>query len=909
VALGDVDRDGKLDLVITRSVQPAVGVCLGDGAGGGGSPTDFTAGSGTYRAALGDVNRDGVLDAVTANMLSDNVSVLLGGSSPELHIAKTVSSASVIPGETLTYTLVFSNAGGSVAVGATLTDALPAEIEALGVASSGAVITQTSGAPAYAWAVANLAPDAGGVITLTGRVKDSALKGAITNTAYITANGVLTSSAAVFEVSCTREITVTNTNDAGPGSLRQAIADICPGGTIRFDVTTPATITLTSGELAITKTLTILGPGADQLTVSGGNENRVFIVEEDVSATIQDLTISNGSSSDAGGGVYSAGNLILQNCTLADNLASLMGGGVAVVSGTLAAEGVLIQGNTSYYGGGLIAAGAEISLTDVTFDGNEAYIRGGGLLLDAESTAMGQRVTFAHNVAHEPDDLPRGLMGGASGRGAGGGLQLEDGALRADFINSTWYGNQALGVNDDGGGAMNVNDGALTLLNCTIVSNTAASALTFAGFTSVNTDGGGINVYSGTVTLTNTLAAQNTSEAGYPDVAGAFTSGGHNLIGNATGATGFTHSVNGDIVGDSSAPVDPLVDSLGDWGGETETVPLLPGRPAIHKGDDAQAPADDQREVTRPQGAASDIGAYEMRPFTLSIAGGNNQSALLNTAFALPLSVTVSSAYTEPVVGGVVRFQAPLSGASAALSPITITIPVNGQVASAATANGQVGTYSVVASAIGASAPVTFTLTNEVHTPTPTNTSTPTSTPSAQYSSSVQFGPKELCPGYNLYYTLFINNTNLASALPNIVVTAPVPAGTWFFDEAGGMEYTYDGANVVWRLDSLPAGQTALAELTLHSSSALVDGTIITTTFQHQCGPLLERTDVVTSTVDSTACGSLPGPTATYEPTATHTPTPGVTLTLTATVVATPTYTPEPGPTILTYSFLPMVLK
>ena len=67
----------------------------------------------------------------------------------------------------------------------------------------------------------------------------------------------------VEAVACSgSSITVTNTNDSGAGSLRQAISDICSGGTIDFNLTTyPSTITLTTGELAISKNLTITFPG------------------------------------------------------------------------------------------------------------------------------------------------------------------------------------------------------------------------------------------------------------------------------------------------------------------------------------------------------------------------------------------------------------------------------------------------------------------------------------------------------------------------------------------------------------------------------------------------------------------------------------------------------------------------
>src|SRR5215475_11254628 len=71
-------------------------------------------------------------------------------------------------------------------------------------------------------------------------------------------------------------ITVTNTNDSGGGSLRQALADANDGDTINFSITTPATITLTSGELMVNKSVTITGPGADQVSVNGNASFRVF---------------------------------------------------------------------------------------------------------------------------------------------------------------------------------------------------------------------------------------------------------------------------------------------------------------------------------------------------------------------------------------------------------------------------------------------------------------------------------------------------------------------------------------------------------------------------------------------------------------------------------------------------------
>src|SRR5207247_3252894 len=84
-------------------------------------------------------------------------------------------------------------------------------------------------------------------------------------------------------------ITVTNTNDSGPGSLRQAFADANDGDTIAFAVT--GTIGLTSGELLVNKNITISGPGAESLAVDGGTKSRVFHIDSGILVTISGLTV------------------------------------------------------------------------------------------------------------------------------------------------------------------------------------------------------------------------------------------------------------------------------------------------------------------------------------------------------------------------------------------------------------------------------------------------------------------------------------------------------------------------------------------------------------------------------------------------------------------------------------------
>ena len=117
------------------------------------------------------------------------------------------------------------------------------------------------------------------------------------------------------------------------------------------------TITLTSGELLINKNLTIAGPGAGELTVSGNHASRVFEVAKGVkSATLSGLTISNGQAAVAGG-ILNDGTLTLSGSTLSDNTAagsiyvagSGVGGGIEN-DGTLTVSGSTLSGNSRQLG-------------------------------------------------------------------------------------------------------------------------------------------------------------------------------------------------------------------------------------------------------------------------------------------------------------------------------------------------------------------------------------------------------------------------------------------------------------------------------------------------------------------------------------------------------------------------------
>src|SRR5262249_50442478 len=116
--------------------------------------------------------------------------------------------------------------------------------------------------------------------------------------------------------------TVTNLNDDGLGSLRQAILDTPAGGTVDFQPGLSGTITLTTDELAVVNNLTIAGPGADVITVSGNGTHRVLTIAASATVDISGLTISDGlveESSVTGGGILNSGTLTLTACTVSHN--------------------------------------------------------------------------------------------------------------------------------------------------------------------------------------------------------------------------------------------------------------------------------------------------------------------------------------------------------------------------------------------------------------------------------------------------------------------------------------------------------------------------------------------------------------------------------------------------------------
>lgn len=227
--------------------------------------------------------------------------------------------------------------------------------------------------------------------------------------------------------------TVSNLNDSGAGSLRKAVTDAnanAGADVIDFQAGLTGAITLTTGELAITDALTISGPGAANLTISGNNASRVFNVASGVNASISGLTISNGNAvGDDGGGIYNGGTLTISNCTLSGNSASF-GGGIANINApSLTIISSTVSGNSATKNGGGIYSYGKLTIINSTVSGNSAVSGvGGGLEAFVELTMSSSTVS------------------GNSALGGGGIYNLDTWTVKSSIVGGNTSGGDCLGV-------------------------------------------------------------------------------------------------------------------------------------------------------------------------------------------------------------------------------------------------------------------------------------------------------------------------------------------------------------------------------------------------------------------------------------------------------------------------------
>ena len=205
-----------------------------------------------------------------------------------------------------------------------------------------------------------------------------------------------------------KTITVNSTSDAavaGKVTLRQAIVQAngdLNADQIVFDPSLSGSIVLTQGELAITHSMLIVGPGANKLTISGNKVSRIFDINGPsmtanslLCVTVSGLTLTGGNGAAStnngnGGAIYNHGQLTLTSDTITANTSSGYGGGLYNV-GAVNSSGNTFSSNISSFGGGLDNdAGGVVRSTNDTFWGNTAYYGGAiknvGLITTTDDT-------------------------------------------------------------------------------------------------------------------------------------------------------------------------------------------------------------------------------------------------------------------------------------------------------------------------------------------------------------------------------------------------------------------------------------------------------------------------------------------------------------------------------------------
>ena len=382
------------------------------------------------------------------------------------------------------------------------------------------------------------------------------------------------------------DLVVTNLADSGPGTLRSAITNAASGAVITFDPSlSGATITL-SNTLTVNTNLTIDAsalPGG--LQINGNGSVQIFNVASNTFVFLNSLTITNGYSTNNGGGIYNGGTLTLTNCTLSGNSATLGGGGIYNHSGTVKLNQCTLSGNSASvaiaYGGGINNIFGIITLNQCTLSGNIALL-GGGIFNGYPGTLTMNQSTLSGNIA-----------------GTGGGVWLENAAV-----------------------------------------------------------------------MTNTIIAGNTADNGADIVYNhaTLTYGGSNLVRSVATTYGGT------ITGPAPLTNAPDLAPLGNYGGPTQTMPPLPGSPAIGAGSvAANTFSTDQRGYPRTQNGLIDIGAVELQSpaanppvlknITVPAGGGNGLQFTFTNApaadFTVLTATNVSLALTNWTVLGEVQQVAP----------------------------------------------------------------------------------------------------------------------------------------------------------------------------------------------------------------------------------------------------------
>jgi hypothetical protein len=402
--------------------------------------------------------------------------------------------------------------------------------------------------------------------------------------------------------------------------------------------------------------LTIEGQGSAVTEIDGADLDRVIhLTTGPGTLQLTDLRLDNGTvpAGERGGAFFSnqanATNAVFDGVQVSGSGSPVAGGGIYWAgSGSLTLTGSTVSGNSvttalnGELGGGIAFSNGTLSLTDSSVSGNSATsstasgagVTGGGIAATNATLSL-DGATIAGNTL---------TATGANPFPDGGGVFVEN--VTTTILNSTFSGNLISGGNIRSGGGLYYSeptsptpDDPLTIQNSTFSGNSVGSV-------ALSSHGGGVRVNGGATTITATTFSGNTAESGGGDAlysAGPGAQTGRSLVlrgnifneaANACASPSFEAASTGYNLETDDTCLNPGATAVGDQqnatvslaalasnGGPTQTHKLNAGSNGI---DDVPAAdcdeadgdqlAADQRGVPRPQGAACDIGAYELAP-------------------------------------------------------------------------------------------------------------------------------------------------------------------------------------------------------------------------------------------------------------------------------------------------------
>jgi hypothetical protein len=451
--------------------------------------------------------------------------------------------------------------------------------------------------------------------------------------------------------------TVTNTNDAGAGSLRQALIDAnfnAGADTVVFDAAVSGTITLAS-QLEVTGSVTVQGPGSAILSVSSATQQIFYLyqagVSKDVSISgltltgvalaihswstnlVLDDVVASGSTVDSAIVIASNDPSLDQSLTIRNSVITRAnveqdGAGIRVEDGfgqhDVSIDNTEITNNTTTgnTGGLRVRNAASVVVSNSFISGNSSNGAGGGAFFGSDvgdvkfiSTSVdGNNCTtgwggglYSNNATFE---ILNSTVSSNTASYGGGGLQFDDGQTVATISNTTITGNTAAG----GGGVRMEAMASLTINQSTITENRSTDS---------RYHGGGVMLYSQgqqpmTLTMSGTIVSSNTSvdtanaDIDVKDGRATIVDADHSLLGDGTVDSVVTLVGSGNVRSNA-----PGLGVLADNGGLTKTMALLTGSPAIDAGPNPVATFTgngfDQRATPylRVYGGRVDIGAFE----------------------------------------------------------------------------------------------------------------------------------------------------------------------------------------------------------------------------------------------------------------------------------------------------------